>query len=362
VACQDEAVEVNPAQVVLDGVEHRYAGAEAATLRGVDLTLPPGAITALLGPSGSGKSTLVAVLAGLQPLSGGRIVVDGRDLAGVPPERRGVGVVFQRPLLFPHLDARDNVAFGLRRQGVDRRSARVRAESLLDEVELAGLGRRAPHELSGGQAQRVALARALAPRPRLLLLDEPLSALDPAVRARMRDLVRGLHDSFGTTTLFITHDQTEAAELADHTALLLDGRITQAGSTAELHRRPATARVAAFLGAPALLPGRAENDTFTAAWGTCAVPSGAPSGDVLLVVAPTAVLISPTGTMPATVAETRDRGDSVRYTLRTDDGTTIGATGVPGRVPAVGEAIRFDLDTELLWTVPDRGAPAQSAS
>ena len=353
---------MNPAQVVIDGVGHRYAGARAATLRGVDLTLPPGAITALLGPSGSGKSTLVAVLAGLQPLSGGRIVVDGRDLAGVPAERRGVGVVFQRPLLFPHLDARDNVAFGLRRQGVDRRSARARAESLLDQVELAGLGRRAAHELSGGQAQRVALARALAARPRLLLLDEPLSALDPDTRSRMRELVRGLHDSFGTTTLFITHDQTEAAELADPTALLLDGRVAQAGSTAAVHRRPASARVAGFLGAPALLPGRAENGAFTAAWGTCALPAGAPGGDVLLVVAPTAVLISPTGTVPATVAETRDRGDSVRYVLRTDDGTTIGATGVPGRVPAVGQAIRFDLDTELLWTVPAEERGQERAS
>ncbi|MBI1349959.1 MAG: ATP-binding cassette domain-containing protein [Actinomycetales bacterium] len=190
--------------------------------RGIDLTLDPAEIVAVLGPSGSGKSTLLNTIAGVVPAMDGRVLVDGRDVTRTPIHRRGVGLIFQQPLLFPHLNVRDNVAYGLRRQGLGRDAARRQADELLSWVDLAGYGDRRFHELSGGQAQRVALARALAPRPSVLLLDEPFSALDLDLRQRLAADVADTLRQHGVAALHVTHDPGEAAAVADRVVALED--------------------------------------------------------------------------------------------------------------------------------------------
>jgi thiamine transport system ATP-binding protein len=183
--------------------------------RGINLCVAPAEIVAILGPSGSGKSTLLGTVAGVVPSMGGTVLVDGRDVTHLPIHRRGVGLIFQQPLLFPHLSVRDNVAYGLRRQGVAREEARGRADELLEWVDLHGLGSRRTHELSGGQAQRVALARALAPRPSVLLLDEPFSALDAELRQRLATDVAEMLREHDVAAVHVTHDRAEAESVAD---------------------------------------------------------------------------------------------------------------------------------------------------
>jgi len=188
--------------------------------RGIDLQLAPAEIVAVLGPSGSGKSTLLGTIAGVVPAAGGEILVDGRDVTHAPIHQRGIGLIFQEPLLFPHLSVSDNVAYGLRRHGMSRADARVRAQELLTWVDLADYGDRRPDELSGGQAQRVALARALAPQPAVLLLDEPFSALDLDLRQRLADDVARTLRMAGVAALHVTHDPQEAAAVADRVVTL----------------------------------------------------------------------------------------------------------------------------------------------
>lgn len=202
------------------GLALGYEGQAFAS--GIDLQLAPAEIVAVLGPSGSGKSTLLGTIAGVVPAAGGTVLVDGRDVTHEPIHRRGIGLIFQEPLLFPHLSVSDNVAYGLRRHGMGRADARARAEELLAWVDLAGYGDRRPDELSGGQAQRVALARALAPQPAVLLLDEPFSALDLDLRQRLAaDVARTLRQA-GVSALHVTHDPQEAASVADRVVTLAD--------------------------------------------------------------------------------------------------------------------------------------------
>ncbi|QAA76559.1 MAG: hypothetical protein BIP78_0793 [Candidatus Bipolaricaulis sibiricus] len=217
------------------------------------LAVADGEILALLGPSGCGKTTVLRIVAGLERPDAGRVVLAGRDATDWPPERRGVGLVFQSYALFPHLSVGANVAYGLRFRGGDRKG---RVRELLALVGLSGFERRRPHELSAGQQQRVALARALAPEPRVLLLDEPLSALDAALRKDLRAELRGLLGKLGTTSLYVTHDQEEALALADRVAVMREGRVEQVASPEELYHRPKTPFVASFLGRANLWPGR----------------------------------------------------------------------------------------------------------
>ena len=197
-----------------------YDGATFAT--GIDLVLAPAEIVAILGPSGSGKSTLLSTIAGVVPEAGGRVLVDGVDVTDLPIHRRGIGMIFQEPLLFPHLSVADNVAYGLRRQGRSRDSARDRATDLLDWLGLQGYGDRRVDELSGGQAQRVALARALAPQPAVLLLDEPFSALDLDLRQRLAVDVAAMLRHEGVAALHVTHDRGEAETVSDRVVALTD--------------------------------------------------------------------------------------------------------------------------------------------
>lgn len=235
------------------GVAKRYGGHLALTE--FDLTLRPGELVALLGPSGSGKTTALRVLAGLESTDEGRILINGDDVSGLPTSRRDMGMVFQSYSLFPHLSAGENVEFGLRMRRVPAAERRERAAAALALVGLDAHYGRFAHELSGGQQQRVALARALVTRPRVLLLDEPLSALDAKVRVQLRDEIRRIQTELGITTLFVTHDQDEALAVADRVAVMRDGRIEQVGTPEELYTRPATPFIADFVGLSNRLPG-----------------------------------------------------------------------------------------------------------
>jgi sulfate/thiosulfate transport system ATP-binding protein len=214
----------------------------------VSVEIPSGSLTALLGPSGSGKSTLLRVIAGLERPDAGSVEIDGRDATDLPPQRRGVGFVFQHYAAFKHMTVRDNVAFGLKVARRPKAEIRARVEELLELVQLPGLADRYPAQLSGGQRQRMALARSLAVQPSVLLLDEPFGALDARVRQELRAWLRHLHDEVHVTTVFVTHDQEEAMEVADRIVVMNAGRIEQVGGPRDLYEHPANAFVMGFVG------------------------------------------------------------------------------------------------------------------
>ncbi|WP_045877017.1 ABC transporter ATP-binding protein [Pseudofrankia sp. DC12] len=324
--------QVTPAGLVADVV----VDLGAFTVQ-VALAVPPGEVTCVLGPNGAGKTTLLRALAGLTPISSGRIVLDGDTLddpaAGVfrPAHRRPVGVVFQDYLLFPHLSARDNVAFGLRaRERTGRREARQVADGWLDRLGLADHADRRPGQLSGGQAQRVALARALAPAPRLLLLDEPLAALDVATRSDVRAHLARALAAAPTPVLLVTHDPLDAMILADRIVILETGRIVQEGPAAEVARRPRTRYVARLVGLN-LCSGTARGDLVTLDGGgqlhipADSSPPGAGAA-VLVAIRPTAVALhtgrpaqgSPRNVLPGLVETLEPFGDRVRVTIASD--------------------------------------------
>src|SRR4051812_26447579 len=242
-----------PGYLRLDGLEKRF-GALAVT-RGVSLDAERGEIVALLGPSGSGKTTVLRLVAGFEAPDSGRVVVDGEDVTGLPPERRRFGMVFQHYALFPHMTVGENVAFWLAR-AIDRGASAARVPEVLPLTGRAGFEGGRVTDLSGGQQQRVAVARALAPSPRVLLLDEPLSNLDPTLREKTRRELRRAIRKIGITTLFVTHEQEEAFELGDRVAVLCDGRLEQIGTPEELFERPATRFVATFIGRSSVVPVR----------------------------------------------------------------------------------------------------------
>ncbi len=233
----------------------RYYGSLAA-LAGLDLEIADGELVALLGPSGCGKTTALRILGGFDQPTSGRILIDGRDITGVPANKRDMGMVFQAYSLFPNMDVRNNVAFGLRMRGQDKPTRLRRADELLELVGLTEVAERYAHQLSGGQQQRVAIARALAIEPKVLLLDEPLSALDARVRAQLRMEIRSLQQRLGITTLFVTHDQSEALSMADRVGVMQAGRLEQLDTPENVYRHPATAFAAEFVGAMNRIPGR----------------------------------------------------------------------------------------------------------
>ncbi len=244
--------------VVLRDLNRAFGATRA--LAGLSIEMAPGELVALLGPSGCGKTTALRIVAGFETADTGSVLIDGKDISSVPAARRDMGMVFQSYSLFPNMSALDNVAFGLRMRKIATGERRKRAGDLLEMVGLAPQASQYPHQLSGGQQQRVALARALAIEPRVLLLDEPLSALDAKVRLQLREQIRTLQQRLGTTTLFVTHDQEEALSMADRVGVMSDGKLEQLAAPDELYTAPATAFVAEFVGVMNRIPGELSSD------------------------------------------------------------------------------------------------------
>jgi putative spermidine/putrescine transport system ATP-binding protein len=332
----------------------RSFGATVA-LDGLDLDVRPGELLALLGPSGCGKTTALRMLAGFEQPDAGEVLIDGKDVTGIPAHRRDAGMVFQSYSLFPHLNARDNVAFGPRMRGVAAAERRARAAELLELVGLPAHGDRYPHQLSGGQQQRIALARALALRPRVLLLDEPLSALDAKVRVTLREEIRRLQQELGITTLFVTHDQEEALSMADRVAVMHGGRMEQCAPPAELYERPATAFVAEFVGTMNRFPGRlTEAGAMVEVSGRKLWIASAPdglTGDVDVLVRPEAVEVAADPDGPGQVVATTFLGAVTRLTVRLNDGP--GAREIKADVPTHAAA-GLGAGTRVAVSLPDR--------
>jgi putative spermidine/putrescine transport system ATP-binding protein len=265
-------------------------------LDGLSLDIAPGELVALLGPSGCGKTTALRILAGFEYADTGTVSVDGQEISRVPAAKRDMGMVFQSYSLFPNMSALDNVGFGLRMRKLRAADRNRRAGELLDMVGLTDQAGKYPHQMSGGQLQRVALARALAIEPRVLLLDEPLSALDAKVRLQLREQIRALQQRLGITTLFVTHDQEEALSMADRVGVMKDGRLEQVAVPSQLYAEPATAFVAEFVGTMNRIPGQMQGTDRVSALGTVVPvhdgPASAMSGDVDVMVRPEGLRIA----------------------------------------------------------------------
>ncbi|WP_225838594.1 ABC transporter ATP-binding protein [Streptomyces sp. NK08204] len=328
---------------------------QAATVRfggrpvldAVGLDIAEHEVVCVLGPSGSGKSTLLRAVAGLQPLDSGRVLLDGRDQAGVPAHRRGVGLMFQDHQLFPQRDVGGNVAFGLRMHGVAKGRRATAVQELLELVGLPGAAGRAVAGLSGGEQQRVALARALAPRPRLLMLDEPLGQLDRSLRERLVVELRELFGRLGTTVLAVTHDQGEAFALADRVVVMREGRIAQSGTPLEVWQRPADEFVARFLGFDNVVQATVAGAVADSPWGKLPVPDGSPQGARTLLVRPAGVRLAPADEgLPCTVTARTFKGTHVAVRLQPlDGGPRLEAACTLRDAPEAGApvGVTFDL-------------------
>ncbi len=304
-----------------EGVQRTFPGVTA--LAGLDLEIENGELIALLGPSGCGKTTALKILGGFDRPDAGRVLVDDRDITNVPPNKRDMGMVFQAYSLFPNMDVRANVAFGLRMRRQDKATRFKRADELLALVGLSETANRYPYQLSGGQQQRVAIARALAIEPTVLLLDEPLSALDALVRAQLRSEIRALQQRLGITTLFVTHDQSEALSIADRVGVMHAGRLEQLDTPENVYRRPATPFVAEFVGAMNRLPGRIGDNHEVQVLGqrlTLLNPNGQQPGEVVdALLRPEALEIAPDSAGPGTVTDRTFLGSAVRVEVTLED-------------------------------------------
>jgi putative spermidine/putrescine transport system ATP-binding protein len=318
-------------EVRLEGLRRQYGSVLA--LDGFDLTMSPGELVALLGPSGCGKTTTLRLLAGLEDADAGRVVVGGNDITNVTANKRNMGMVFQAYSLFPHLTVQQNVAFGLRLRGVDKAEQSRRALDMLELVGLSTQADRYAHQLSGGQQQRVALARALAINPQVLLLDEPLSALDAKVRAQLRDQIRRIQLEVGITTLFVTHDQEEALAIADRVGVMKDGKLEQLAPPTEVYTRPATSFVAEFVGLTNRLDGDVRAGRVTVRGVSLPlVDPTTPDGRVVALVRPEAVTLAAhaseeSGPLVGSVIATTFLGATSRITVDLGDATIMAQLG-----------------------------------
>ena len=319
-------------QVRVEAQQIELAYGATSVLRGISFDVEPGEFFALLGPSGSGKSTLLRLIAGFNQHQAGRLLIGGRDVTGIPPWKRNVGMVFQNYALWPHLTVARNVAFGLEERKLPRDEVRRRTHAALDLVGLSGYGERRPNQLSGGQQQRVALARTLAIEPQVLLLDEPLSNLDAKLRVQMRQELRRLHKRLGITTIFVTHDQEEAMTICDRIAVMDEGVIQQIGSPVQLFDHPTNRFVAEFVGSVNLYEGEFREGNFLSrALGEVTLPAsmtGAARSTAQLAFRPHAVRFNEDPVteglhLEGRVAGAEFLGEFMRYEIHVDQGIVI---------------------------------------
>ncbi|CAN7718183.1 ABC transporter ATP-binding protein [Variovorax sp. LjRoot175] len=331
--------------LTLDRLEKRYPGHTAAS--SVSLSVHDGEFISLLGPSGCGKTTVLRMVAGLIEPTGGRILVDGRDITALPTNQRNIGLVFQSYALFPHMNVFENVAFGLRRRGMQGSELNRRVEQALASVRLSALGGRMPRELSGGQQQRVAVARSIAPRPSILLFDEPLSNLDASLRDEMQIELKRLQREVGITTLFVTHDQGEAMSMSDRVCVLAHGVVQQFDTPEAIYHRPATGFVASFIGRPNRLTGQVLR-----------MPEGA--AGVQLDNGPVLAATGAEGMAPGTAVDVVVRQEDIRFA----DSPSTAAFTLAGRVAMrsfVGARVQYLLafgGTELIAEAVTNGPHA----
>jgi iron(III) transport system ATP-binding protein len=349
----------------------RYPGRPRPAVDGVSLGLRAGEIGVLIGPSGCGKTTLLRAVAGLEPASGGQILISGQPVAGaginVPPERRQIGMVFQDYALFPHLDVQRNLEFGLDRR-MSRADRKTRVAEVLALVGLEGTEKRMPHELSGGQQQRVALARALAPRPQLLLLDEPFSNLDVDLRERLAHEIRGILKAAGATALFVTHDQLEAFAIGDVIGVMHEGRLHQWDDAYTLYHRPATRFVADFIGhgvfAPATLKQVGDQVVVHTALGPlcdgaeCVLPSAFGYGQCEVLLRADDIVHDDDAPVKAQIVRKAFRGSEFLYTLRLASGETLLAHVPSHHDHRIGEWIGIRAQVDHVVTFQREAAAA----
>ena len=353
-AAKGAAVDTATGGLQISELRKSYGAVQA--LKGVDLGIREGEFFTLLGPSGCGKTTLLRLIAGFEVPDGGQVVLGGRDMTGLSAAQRPVNTVFQSYALFPHLSVFENVAFGLRSQRVAAAEIQTRTTEALGLMRLDSFAQRRPDQLSGGQRQRVALARALVNAPKLLLLDEPMSALDAKLRVEVQGELRALQRRTGTTFILVTHDQDEAMSVSDRLAVLHDGRIGQIGSPDEVYAQPRTRFVAEFLGAANLIPGRRSGDCVVTPLGELRVAAPLPWAEGQLAVRPERIVVgAPEGTLNSAECVVRDtvfRGDHVEASL-TPEGMTGSGLDLRVRVAAhprlqPGERVRVAIPPEAL--------------
>ena len=333
------------ADLLLAGLGKRFG--ETVAVSGFDLDVRDGEFVALLGPSGCGKTTVLRMAAGIAQPDEGRILIGGDDVTRLPPERRDIGLVFQSYALFPHMTVAENVSFGLRMRRIGRAERESRVARALGMVELGGLGGRWSRQLSGGQQQRVALARALVTEPRVLLLDEPLSNLDAALREQLRVELRALQRRLGVTTVHVTHDQAEALAMADRVVVMNRGRIVEQGPPEALYHAPRRRFTAEFLGAVNLVPASIAGGVVRLPWGDQVPAPGQPDGATLLCIRPEDLVLLPDPDGPGRVAEATFHGRDIE--LRVEVGTLVLRARRGGREGALppGTAVRLGVPTPL---------------
>ena len=329
-----------------------YPDASQPAVDSLSLVVAPGELVCLLGPSGCGKTTILKAIAGLLAPTGGDVRMNGQSVVGVSSEKRSIGMVFQKPLLFPHLDVGANVAFGLRMRRLDPGLIQARVEEMLKLVQLEGMGERRITEISGGQSQRVALARALIIEPAIWLLDEPLSQLDANLREEMRELIRSIQKQLGITTLFVTHDQEEAVVLADRIGLVLAGRLQQIGPPVQLFEAPATVEVARFFGGHNQVHGMVDGDRFSCSLGTFRLRRPVLSGPAVLVIRQEAVeLGSGENFFSARVESARYMGTHQQVRLSSGK-LSLGMNTSSGRFFQPGQTVEVHFPPNRIWVIP----------
>ncbi len=347
--------------LTVQGLARRFG--DVVALAGATFTVEDGRVAAILGPSGCGKTTALRVIAGLEPPAAGDVLIDGRSVLGRPPHRRGTGLMFQELALFPHLDVQRNIDFGLRMAKWSRPDRERRVAELLSLVDLPGHGRRRIHELSGGERQRVALARTLAPRPAVLLLDEPLGALDEALKGELRVQLRTILTRVGTTSLMVSHDLRDAIAIADDLVIMGEGRVLQSGALADVLANPGSATVARMLGYVPLLEGAVERGRLVdPVAGSVDLPDDAVirSGSAQAFTHPSSVQALAVGSeqgcgVIVTVIAARPDGPALTLDLSLGDGRSIAARWAGGAVPAAGDPVELAIQPGTLRFFPAGG-------